>query len=104
MDRNSARATVRISPTRLAQPVLERFSRRLRAARVEAGLSQRALGQRAYMREEFVYRMERGTENPSLATIALLAHALGCQVADFFPHDGASPPDRSRKKRPEGVE
>ena len=70
------------SPALLARPVLLTFSRRLRDARVKAGMSQRELGQRAYMREEFVYRIERGTENPSLATIALLALALDCDVRD----------------------
>jgi transcriptional regulator with XRE-family HTH domain len=72
------------SPAQLAQPVLRRFSRRVRAARVKAGWSQRELGQRSYMTEDFVRRIERGTENPSLATIALLALALNCDVRELL--------------------
>jgi len=72
------------SPTRLVEPVLQTFSRRVRAARCNAGWSQRELGKRAYMTEEFVCRIERGTENPSLATIALLALALNCDVRDLL--------------------
>jgi transcriptional regulator with XRE-family HTH domain len=72
------------SPARLAQPVLLRFSRRVRDARVKAGWSQRELAKRAYMGDEFVYRIEKGTENPSLASMALLALALDCDVTDLL--------------------
>ena len=75
------------SPRRLVQPTLLRFSRRLREARTRAGLSQRELAQLAYMGEEFVYQIERGTENPSLASIALLALALNCDVCDLLKTD-----------------
>jgi transcriptional regulator with XRE-family HTH domain len=72
------------SPALLARPVLRTFSRHVRAARVKVGWSQRELARRAYMREEFVYRIERGTENPSLASMALIALALNCDVRDLL--------------------
>ena len=33
----------------------------------------------------------RGSSDPSLATIVLLAHALGCEVADLFQGQRAEP-------------
>jgi transcriptional regulator with XRE-family HTH domain len=51
---------------------------------MQAGWSQRELGQRSYMTEDFVQRIERGTENPSLASVALLALALDCDVSDLL--------------------
>ena len=78
---------MKVPPARLARPVLLLFSRRLRAVRKAAGLSQPELGRRAYMTEEFVSRIERGIANPSLATMALLALALNCDVADLLSPD-----------------
>jgi transcriptional regulator with XRE-family HTH domain len=39
------------------------------------------------MDESFVYRIEKGTENPSLASIALLALALNYDVSDLLAPD-----------------
>ena len=65
----------------LARPVILRFSRRLRELRMAAGISQKELGQRAYVTEDFVGRMERARQFPSLETMALLALALDCDVS-----------------------
>jgi transcriptional regulator with XRE-family HTH domain len=64
--------------------VLARFSRRLRELRTAAGLSQPELARRAFMTEDFVGRMERGKQGPSLETMALIALALNCDVSDLL--------------------
>lgn len=75
----------RTSPRRSsAKPVLAAFSQRLRVLRLAAGLTQTELADRSLLRIAFVSRIERGTGNPSLATMALLAIGLDCHVSDFF--------------------
>ncbi|HET9196377.1 MAG TPA: helix-turn-helix transcriptional regulator [Vicinamibacterales bacterium] len=61
-----------------------RFSRRLRELRKAAGISQKELGRRAYVTEDFVGRMELAKQFPSLETMALLALALDCDVLDLL--------------------
>ncbi|HEY2434111.1 MAG TPA: helix-turn-helix transcriptional regulator [Vicinamibacterales bacterium] len=72
------------SPKLLARPTLLRFSDRVQELRCERGLTQCELGKLAYMTEEFIYRIERGTENPSLESIALIALALNCDIRDLL--------------------
>lgn len=71
-------------PNILIRPALAAFCRELRAARLYAGLSRAELARRAGMTRYGLVKVERGG-NVTLGTIVLLAHALGCQVADFFP-------------------
>jgi transcriptional regulator with XRE-family HTH domain len=72
------------SPRLLARPVLGRFSRRLRELRAAAGFSQLELSRRAYMTEDFVSRMERAKQYPTLESMALLALALDCDVSELI--------------------
>jgi transcriptional regulator with XRE-family HTH domain len=67
-----------------ARPVLAAFSQRLRALRIAAQLNQLELARRSNIQVAFVRRIEHGRGNPSLATIALLAVGLECDVSDFF--------------------
>ena len=67
------------------------FSRRLRQAREELGLSQRALGIEAGL-DEFVAstrvnRYETGVHQPDLQTLKQLAKVLGLPVAYFYAED-----------------
>ncbi len=67
------------------------FSRRLRQAREERGLSQRALGIEAGL-DEFVAstrvnRYETGVHQPDLQTLKQLAKVLGLPVAYFYAED-----------------
>jgi transcriptional regulator with XRE-family HTH domain len=63
---------------------LTAFGRRVRARRRAAKLTQTQLAERAYLRKHFIWRIECEQANPSLATIALIADALGCEIADLF--------------------
>ncbi|HUR41707.1 MAG TPA: helix-turn-helix transcriptional regulator [Verrucomicrobiae bacterium] len=55
------------------------FGNALRAARLDAGLSQEELAHRANVDRTFVSRAERGERQPALATVLLIARALGLQ-------------------------
>ena len=64
--------------------VILAFGRRVRERRLAAGLTQTELGIRAHMRKKFVGEIERGTSNPSLESMALVAGALDCNVSDLL--------------------
>lgn len=53
------------------------FGRALRRARERRGLSQEELAFRAQVDRTFISRAERGVRQPALATVFLLAKALG---------------------------
>jgi transcriptional regulator with XRE-family HTH domain len=74
-----------IPPMRLARPLIVQFGERLYAMRKRAGVSQAYLATRSRVGQRHVRKLERGTSNPTLATLILLADALGCELADFFP-------------------
>lgn len=64
------------------------IAKRLKEARLRAGLSQRRLGIAAGM-DEFVAsarinQYERNKHVPAFATVELLAKALGCPTAYFY--------------------
>jgi transcriptional regulator with XRE-family HTH domain len=60
------------------------FAAELRTARIHSGMSLAELARRAQMTRHGIMKIERNG-NATLATIVLLAKALGCQVSDFFP-------------------
>jgi transcriptional regulator with XRE-family HTH domain len=70
-----------------------RFGRRLREVRTQAGLSQESLAAAAGLARNFVSMIETGKRNVTLATVAKLARALGCRMADLMPDVNEEPPD-----------
>jgi transcriptional regulator with XRE-family HTH domain len=58
---------------------------RIRELRKEQGLSQAKLAVMADMDPATLNRLERGTGNPNLKTLARVADVLGVEVADLFP-------------------
>jgi transcriptional regulator with XRE-family HTH domain len=71
-------------PGLLIRPSLAAFAKELRAARRHAEMSQEELAKRAKMTRQGLAKIER-SGNATLGSIILLADALDCQVADFFP-------------------
>jgi transcriptional regulator with XRE-family HTH domain len=71
----------------LTRPVIVSFGQRVREMRRTAGLTQDDLARLSRMTVRYIIEIEQATSNPSLGTIALLAVALECEVADFFPRD-----------------
>lgn len=63
------------------------FGKRVRAERLAALMTQRELARRSRVGYRFISELELGRENPSLATIVLLADGLGCNVVDLFSSD-----------------
>ena len=65
---------------------------RLVQLRTEAGLTQRALAVRADVPIVTISELERGlNDNPKLKTLAALAGALGCTVADLLDEPANGP-------------
>jgi transcriptional regulator with XRE-family HTH domain len=60
------------------------FGERLRALRLDRGISQEKLGELAGVHRTYVGALERGEQNVSLTNLHELALALGVDVVDFF--------------------
>lgn len=69
---------------RSAQDILARFGRAVRRRRMELGLSQETLAERADLHRTYVADIERGVRNVSLKNIEKLARALDVSIADLF--------------------
>lgn len=64
---------------------LEReIMRQIVQARIEEGLSQKELAQRCNMKPANLSRLENGNGNPSVATLAKIAHGLGRKLEINF--------------------
>lgn len=61
----------------------EELGNRVRSARENARLSQETLGEKAGMHRTYIGHLERGEVNPTLYSIVVVAHALGCDPAEF---------------------
>lgn len=59
-------------------------ARNVRRLRVLRELSQEALAVDAKVDRTYVSRVERALENPSVAVLEKLAHALRVEIPDFF--------------------
>jgi transcriptional regulator with XRE-family HTH domain len=81
-----------------AQALVARNLRRLRVAR---GLSQEVLAVDAGIDRTYVSRLERGLENPTVAVLEKVAHALEAEIVDLFevPQADEPPPQLLRKGR-----
>jgi transcriptional regulator with XRE-family HTH domain len=76
--------------------VPELFGRRVHALRDLRKLTQEELGERASISGKFVGQIERGTGNPSLATIARLAQALGIELPELVRFEESRPDGNPR--------
>ena len=60
--------------------IKEIFYERLKAARINAGLSQSAVGEKFNAPKQYISRWEKGVQEPSLAALYDLADALDVSV------------------------
>lgn len=60
---------------------------KIRAKRAEAGLSQEQLGARARIHRTYIGAIERCEKNVTAVTLAKIARALHCKLADLVPED-----------------
>jgi transcriptional regulator with XRE-family HTH domain/mannose-6-phosphate isomerase-like protein (cupin superfamily) len=73
-----------------ADPVASGIAAAVRAQRLAAGLSMRALATRAGMSQPFLSNLENSRAMPSIATLYKIAAALGVSPRDFLPAEGGS--------------
>jgi transcriptional regulator with XRE-family HTH domain len=61
-----------------------RFGKAIRKLRQKKAFTQADLGEKAGLHRTYIADVERGARNPSLLTVATLAHALGLKVSELF--------------------
>jgi len=81
-----------------SQEVLQRIARRLRQERQARGLSQAALAERSGVSPRMLALIEKAETNPSIATLAEIATALGLGFGELVGGEAAAaarliPPD-----------
>lgn len=64
--------------------IRKRFANKLDELRIERGLSQEQLAERAGITPEYVSRIKGGRKSPSMTVIENLANALGVEVKTLF--------------------
>jgi transcriptional regulator with XRE-family HTH domain len=64
--------------------------RNVRRARIEKGLTQEELAERAGTSQFYVSSLEAGRRNPTVVTVATLAQALGVDYLDLLRPNGES--------------
>ena len=67
-----------------AQSVEREVTRQIVEARMEEGLTQHELARRCGMKASNLSRLENGSGNPSVATLAKIAHGLGRRLEIRF--------------------
>lgn len=68
----------------MSKAIRVKFGERVRELRKAGGFSQEAFADRCGLARSYMSRVERGTANPSLDAIEVLAIALGIQARDLF--------------------
>lgn len=64
---------------------------RVRALRERQGTSLSSLARQAHLSKATLSELEKGAGNPTLSTLAALAHALGVGVIDLLDHPDVHP-------------
>ena len=65
-------------------PLRKRFGQRVKELRHAIGLSQEAFADRCGFARSYMSRVERGTANPSLDAVEVLAKALDVEEVELF--------------------
>lgn len=81
-NRGGARSASRTAPG--VDAALARLGKRVRVAREAAGFTQEGAAHEAGLTTKYVFMIERGQTNPSVASLLGLARAFGVKVAEFF--------------------
>jgi len=63
-------------------PVLVALGKNVRELREQGKLTQEALAERSGLDPSYVSGIERAVRNPSVLSLARLAHGLGCTVSE----------------------
>jgi transcriptional regulator with XRE-family HTH domain len=76
---------------------------RLKALRLDRGLSLRQLAKRSDLWPEMLSRAERCERTPSLETLSRACHGLGVSLSDFFSGASTAPPRQLEDGEPDPV-
>ncbi len=88
------------SGDRLVEEFSERLSRRIRKLRIEAGLTQKQLGERVGVPAQYISQLEVGPlHNPTIKLVYLIAHALGISAARLLEDPAGIQIDQTEKDR-----
>ena len=68
-------------------PLRKHFGQRMKELRHATGLSQEAFADRCGFARSYMSRIERGSANPSLDAIQIIADGLGVSVSRLFDND-----------------
>ena len=79
--------------------IRQKFGLRVRELRSVIGLSQEAFADKCGFARSYMSRVERGSGNPSIDAVEVIAIALGVQVRDMF----TDVPVKIKKRPPETV-
>jgi len=66
-----------------AERICERLPRRLQELREGAGLSKYGLSRESGVSREYIGKIERGRDNPTLPVTAQLSHGMGMTLTEF---------------------
>ena len=69
------------------EPIYREFGRRLRQARMDAALTQHALGKRVGLGRTSITNIEQGNQHVGLHLLYQLANALGLAPGDLLPQE-----------------
>src|SRR5207244_6317134 len=72
--------------------IIARFGASVQKLRLERGITQEQLAERADLHRTYIADIERGAQNVSLRSIEKLAEALGVRAAELFALTGAHRP------------
>lgn len=78
------------------RPIHPNLGQRVAAIRTKRGITQRQLARQLGITEQTIQNWEHGRHNIPVARIRDLAHALGCEEAEFLLPTSAPIPPRSR--------
>lgn len=74
--------------------IRQRFGARVRELRTAMGISQEAFADKCGFARSYMSRVERGSANPSIDALEVLAVGLGVQVKDLFTEAPVKPKKR----------
>jgi len=68
----------------MIKPAVKKFGKRVRQLRLERGLTQEALGDKAGLDMTYIGRVERGEQNTSIVVAEMIAKGLGISLEQLF--------------------
>jgi transcriptional regulator with XRE-family HTH domain len=71
--------------------IVKKVARKLQQARTRAGLTQTQLGERAGLKQSYIFELEYGETNITLRTLEKMANALDLEIHDLLPDPKCHP-------------